>query len=101
MMLLPMKMIVPLVLLLAMATVNAAGAQGACPIVVDELVAVHAPAGDLSKSFADTLFGLTLASPEAQSFSGHLVVQTEDDQYAVTLPHIALKPTVNPNGIKY
>ena len=69
--------------------------------MVDQLVAVHAPASDVSKTFTDTLFGLRLAGPEAQTISGHLVIQSNDDQYAVALPQVALKTVPGPNDVTY
>lgn len=88
---LPAKLVTPIIALFLVATVDAARAAGACPVVVDQLVAVHAPAADVSQTFGDTLFGLRLAAPEAQDLSGHLVIQTNQDQYAVAFPDVTLK----------
>ncbi len=98
---LPAKLIIAIMALFLVATANAARAAGACPIVVDQLLAMHAPAADASKTFADTLFGLRLAAPEAQSLSGHLVIQSNQDQYAVALPEVTLKTVPSPDDVTY
>jgi len=95
------RLLMPMIAFFVLIAVSAAQARGgACSIVVDQLIALHAPATDASKTYADTLFGLTLESPGAEKFSGHLVLQTDDDQYVAAFPEIALN-TDKADATKY